>query len=150
MTLPLRPSRAGAAVCQRRSAQAIVEAALILPVMIVLLVGIVDFGRIFYHQIELANAARDGARVGSSTVATDAEIRAATTAAAASISSSPLFSCCTITPASPRTSLSGQTLAVTVSYAMPLITPGASEILRPLLDVNGRLPLSQTVRMVLI
>ena len=36
-----------------------VEAALLFPIIVVMLVGVVDFGRVFYHQIVLAGAVRE-------------------------------------------------------------------------------------------
>ncbi|KGN32350.1 hypothetical protein N802_18470 [Knoellia sinensis KCTC 19936] len=49
-----RPSETGAAA---------VEFALVFPMLIILLAGIVDFGRAFHTQIILSNAAREGARI---------------------------------------------------------------------------------------
>lgn len=43
---------------------AAIEMALVLPVLILVLGGIIDFGRLFYTQIMLTNAAREGARAG--------------------------------------------------------------------------------------
>src|SRR5438552_2516503 len=45
--------------------QALVEAALLLPILCVLAMGAIDFGRAFYIQNALANAARDAARFAS-------------------------------------------------------------------------------------
>ena len=42
--------------------QALVEFALVLPLLLALLCGIVDFGWLYYNQITLNNAAREGAR----------------------------------------------------------------------------------------
>ena len=42
--------------------QALVEFALVLPVLLVILCGIIDFGWLYYNQITLNNAAREGAR----------------------------------------------------------------------------------------
>ena len=42
--------------------QSIVEAAIVLPILLLLICGILDFGWIFSHQIMLNNAARDSAR----------------------------------------------------------------------------------------
>jgi len=41
-----------------------VEFALILPVMILLTLGMVDYGRAYYYQVAITNAAREGARTG--------------------------------------------------------------------------------------
>lgn len=45
-----------------KSGQSMVEFALVLPILILLLMGIMDFGRLFAGYVELQNAARDGAR----------------------------------------------------------------------------------------
>lgn len=42
--------------------QGLTEFALVLPLLIVTLLGIIDFGRLFYLQSEVTNAAREGAR----------------------------------------------------------------------------------------
>ena len=47
---------------RRESGQSIVEFALVLPILLALLCGIIDFGWLYYNQITLNNAAREGAR----------------------------------------------------------------------------------------
>ena len=42
-------------------AQAIVEFMLLLPILLLLVLGAIDFGRLFYVKIVLTNAAREGA-----------------------------------------------------------------------------------------
>ena len=42
--------------------QAIVEFALVLPLLLTILCGIIDFGWLFYNQLNLDNAAREAAR----------------------------------------------------------------------------------------
>lgn len=42
-----------------------VEFALILPLLLLVLGGIIDFGRAYYEQIVLTNAAREGARMAA-------------------------------------------------------------------------------------
>ena len=42
-------------------AQALVEVAIVLPMLLLLILGVMDFGRIFYAKIVLTNAAREGA-----------------------------------------------------------------------------------------
>ncbi len=46
----------------RQDGQALVELALMLPVLALILLGILDLGRVFTTFIALANAAREGAR----------------------------------------------------------------------------------------
>ncbi|HEY7969364.1 MAG TPA: TadE/TadG family type IV pilus assembly protein [Candidatus Limnocylindrales bacterium] len=48
----------------RTRAQALVEFALVLPVMILVLLLAIDFGRLFFSYIEVTNAAREGAAYG--------------------------------------------------------------------------------------
>lgn len=47
---------------KRDSGQSLVEFALVLPVFLLLLAGIIDFGFMFYSRITVINAAREGAR----------------------------------------------------------------------------------------
>src|SRR5881227_4128209 len=45
--------------------QAIVETALLLPILMLLVMGTADLGRVFYYSIAVTNAARDAARQGT-------------------------------------------------------------------------------------
>lgn len=45
----------------KHKGQALVELALILPLILLLILGAMDFGRMFYHKIVITNAAREGA-----------------------------------------------------------------------------------------
>jgi Flp pilus assembly protein TadG len=47
-----------------RRGQALVEFAIVLPVFLLILLGILDFGTLLYSRMTVINAARDGARVG--------------------------------------------------------------------------------------
>jgi Flp pilus assembly protein TadG len=59
---PLRPLRRRSSPWSRRSrGQSIVELAIIAPVVLLLLAAALDLGRLFYSQITIANAAREGA-----------------------------------------------------------------------------------------
>jgi Flp pilus assembly protein TadG len=46
-----------------RRAQSLVEMAMVIPVLTLLTFGLVDFGRAYYFQVSVTNAAREGARV---------------------------------------------------------------------------------------
>jgi hypothetical protein len=50
---------------RRKRAQAIVETALLFPLLCLLMMGSVDFGRVFYYSVAITNAAREGARHGA-------------------------------------------------------------------------------------
>jgi len=47
-----------------RAGQSLVEMAMVLPILAFLTFGLVDFGRGYYFQVSITNAAREGARVG--------------------------------------------------------------------------------------
>ena len=46
-----------------RAGQSLVEMAMVLPILALLTFGLVDFGRGYYFQVSITNAAREGARV---------------------------------------------------------------------------------------
>lgn len=48
----------------RESGQSLVEFALILPVLVLILMGVFDFGRAFFAYNAISNGAREGARYG--------------------------------------------------------------------------------------
>ena len=62
-----RKSPAALQVCRRRkrSGQALVEFALILPILLALLMGIMEFGFLMKNQLQISNATREGARAAS-------------------------------------------------------------------------------------
>jgi Flp pilus assembly protein TadG len=66
-------SRTGRAQGGERGAVA-VEAALIMPLLIMLMLGIVTTGLSYSHSIGLTNAVREGARFGATTVTTDSTV----------------------------------------------------------------------------
>jgi Flp pilus assembly protein TadG len=49
---------------RHRRGQSLVETALVLPVLAFLTFGLLDFGRAYYFQVAITNAAREGARTG--------------------------------------------------------------------------------------
>ena len=49
---------------RRRDGQSLVEFAVVLPIFLLLLAGILDFGLGLYSQMTVINAAREGARLG--------------------------------------------------------------------------------------
>ncbi|WP_448902795.1 TadE family protein [Eubacterium sp.] len=49
---------------KREKGQSAVEFALVLPILLLIVCGILDFGWLFYNQLSVENACREGARVG--------------------------------------------------------------------------------------
>lgn len=97
---------------------AAVEFALILPILILLVLGLIEFSRVYNIQISLSNAAREGAR----TMAVQNSLPIARSAAiAAAPSISPAVSDAQIA-ISPTTCTAGATVDVTISYNVSLMT----------------------------
>lgn len=107
--------------CERGAAA--VEMALILPVLILLLLGIMEFGRAFSTQISLTAAARESARVMA--ISQDPALAKARAVSAASILGPPLTPDDVLpTPcsaAAPGATLPPQT-KVTITYHLATLT----------------------------
>ena len=70
-------------IFKKENGQAVVEVAVCLPLLLLLLLGIIDFGWIFYNQMSVETASREGARYaaansGSGTLSADVAERAKT------------------------------------------------------------------------
>lgn len=98
--------------------QAMVEFALILPVILLLVLGVVEFGRFYNAWLMVTHASREGARTAS-LGGTGTEIESAVTAVMASYDASRLT--VTVNPSSGRTR--GDRVTVTVTYAIDPLTP---------------------------
>lgn len=97
--------------------QTAVEFALVAPLLIVLLIGIIQVGIAFHRYVEVTDAARAAARraiVARVAGVTPADIRAAAVAAAPDLTGSSLG--VDVGPSNPMTAASGTTVSVTVSY----------------------------------
>lgn len=105
---------------KRKDGQSLVEIALVLPVLLLILTGIIDFGMLFNNYLIVGNASREGARsaaVGS----TDEQIRTVVYNVASTLDSSRLT--ITITPDQTTGRTTGDSVAVTVEYEYNMITP---------------------------
>jgi Flp pilus assembly protein TadG len=65
----------------RQRGQALLELALLLPLLLLLTIGIIEIGRLAYYSIEVSNAARSGAQYGTQSLAAAANNANITTAA---------------------------------------------------------------------
>lgn len=103
--------------------QSLVEFALIVPLFLLLVFAIVDFGMGFYSWITVTNAAREGARVGV-VGADSATITQRVNDTAGSLAGPNLT--VTVTNASDQNGDSGEEVSVAVVYRYQLITPVSS------------------------
>ena len=95
----------------------IVEAAVILPVFILILIGILEFGLVFHNYLTLQNASREGARfaaVGNPVASVEQRVRDF----AFQLNDENLQ----VNVVNAQ-GVRGSTLEVRVSYPLPLITP---------------------------
>lgn len=107
---------------------AAVEFALILPIFLMVLFGVIDFGYAINRSAVVNNAARDAARVATFAEATPAEV---TTAVQRALDGMPgvtvTFDCRPALPTDPACTfndrMSGNYAAVTVRYQHTMITP---------------------------
>ncbi|MBB3113823.1 Flp pilus assembly protein TadG [Paenibacillus phyllosphaerae] len=114
--------------------QSIVEFALLLPLLLLLLCGIVDLGRLLFAYSSLQMTVQETVRLGG-LGRSDAEM---TTYAKGHLRvGDPSGMTVTISPAQ-SVRKSGQNLTVTVHYSLPLITPVMTAIIpAPVLSANS-------------
>ena len=107
--------------CKSEKGAAAVEFALVVPLLLVLVFGIIEFSRIYNAQISVTNAAREGARymVVHSGTTLISDTQNVVIAAAPSVTPAVTRTQISI---SPTTCTSGTDVAVTVTYPMTLLT----------------------------
>lgn len=102
--------------------QAVVEMALVLPILIMLIFGIIEFGRILNTYMIVTNLSREGARQGA-TGGTDAEIVTAVKSGTNSNQINPNNLTVIINPAANSPRARGSSVGVRVSYPVDIIAP---------------------------
>jgi Flp pilus assembly protein TadG len=134
---------------RHRSGQSLVEFAVVLPVFLLVLAGILDFGLGLYSQMTIINAAREGARFGvvdtsTSTLVSDVKARVASMSGGLDQSKLNVTVTCQRPSGSSFTSCSGTQwqpgdgVLVTVHYDYSMLWP---------LAFGNHLDLSSTVQM---
>ncbi|HVJ48565.1 TadE family protein [Desulfitobacterium sp.] len=110
---------------QEERGQAMVEMALILPLFLLLLFGMIEMGRVGYAYVTVSNAARSGVRVAT-TGGMDQDIQNAVILGAPTLNQAELTIIITPTQIDRQ---SGQSVQVQVTYPVHLIVPLISNIL---------------------
>ena|SRR5947208_1402300 len=108
---------------KRERGQNAVEFALLLPVLMLVLFGILDLGRLFFAAITITNAARDGARYGIEHPTDLSGIQARVQAEAAG-TGIVLNDVSLINRVCSSACASGTPIRVEVTYNLSLIVPG--------------------------
>ncbi len=106
--------------------QALVEFALLVPIFLILMFAIVDFGMGFYSLITVTNSAREGARFGAVQADTDDIIQRVKDTA--DLINEDAKMTVTVTNAADNGGDPGESVVVKVDYEYDLITPLASLI----------------------
>lgn len=99
--------------------QAMVELALVLPILLILFMGIIEFGRVYHSYLVITNASREGARVailGGSDEAISARVGEVT----ADLDQTKIQTVVTPVPAE---RMSGKLATIDVQYKIPLVFP---------------------------
>lgn len=104
--------------------QALVEMAFVLPILLLVLMGIVEFGRILNSYLIITNASREGARY-SAIHSTNTQITSVIGSLTATLDQSKLK--ITITP-SEANRITGSSAEVRIDYDIDIITPIISNI----------------------
>ena len=100
-----------------------VEFALLVPVLVLLLLGIMEFGRAYNAQVTLTNAAREGVRVMAiSNVRADARTAAKNVATPLVLADSNFTFTTSPTATSPATCAAGRQVTMTISYTLNTLT----------------------------
>ncbi|WP_037986493.1 TadE/TadG family type IV pilus assembly protein [Thalassobacillus devorans] len=101
--------------------QALVEMALVLPILLMLLFGIVDFGRIFHAYLTIDHVGREAARLATVQQYEDGEIKSRTLSSAVGLNLTE--DDININPNGKANRSSGDDVIVTVTYKIGFITP---------------------------
>jgi hypothetical protein len=116
--------------------QALVELALVVPVLLLLVLGIFEFGRLLNAYMTVQHAAREGARLGI-LGATDVEIETVVVSTAATTLDTTRLTVVISPPVSGRTS--GVIMTVSVTYTFEVIVPLFDRILGSSVPITSNL-----------
>jgi len=108
--------------------QSLVELALALPVILLILFGIIEFGRAFLIYSEVSNAAREGARLG---MVRPEDIAAIVEAARSKVTVIPADQMA-ITVTYNMEPIFGDLVVVTTTYNLAMVTPLIADFVGPL------------------
>ncbi|MCP8969322.1 TadE/TadG family type IV pilus assembly protein [Ectobacillus ponti] len=108
---------------KKESGQSLVEFALVLPVLVLLIFGIIDFGRVLHTYLTLDHAGREAARAAS-IGKTDADVKSVADANAAGLTASKL----TVSISPSGTKKTGDSVEITLTYPIDFLTPVVGEV----------------------
>jgi Flp pilus assembly protein TadG len=121
---------------QRSAGQSLVEFALVVPGFLLLLFGLIDFGRIVYIQNAISEGAREGTRWGSvqgrsANTTTRETVRIHTVGIMTAVPSPTVTVSCQNYSVSANTCRINDTLVVSISSRVTVLTPIVGQLLGP-------------------
>jgi Flp pilus assembly protein TadG len=100
-----------------RKGMAVVEAALILPILLILTFGMIEYSWMFLKDQNITNAARAGARIAATADGTNAQVTAAVNNLMTSYKLQNTGYTLTTSPANVGTAAKGTMITVTISFS---------------------------------
>ena len=120
----LSRSRRISTTLNNEKGESAVEFALLLPILVLLIFGIIQFGFIFFHYISITHAAREGARWAAlEQPDSEVRLRVKNSAPGLMIADADIK----IDPAGDRSGKIGEPVKVTVNYKTLIIVPFVGE-----------------------
>lgn len=113
---------------RNKKGQAMVEFALIIPIFLLLLLGMVDLSRVISANFVLDNAARSAARIGAVSD-DDVKIQSAIDSSTAALDNGSISSSIT---------RNGEELTIEIDYSVEILTPIVSNILGNSIPISGK------------
>jgi len=123
-------------IIKQRKGQGLVEMAIVLPLLLLILFGIIEFGRVMGAGIMVTHVARDGARYGA-VGATDCEIVNRIQTKSTAVFYDPEDPSKLTIDINRTGSVSGEDIEVMVTYAVDLYIPLVSSITGDPIIVRG-------------
>lgn len=123
-------------VIKSEKGQAMVELALIVPILLLLIFGVVEYGRIFGAYLAVTNGSREGARTAT-VGATDSAISEAVKARTEAMKLDSTKLTVAITPDSTNRTR-GSSVTVEVTYPVPMYDPFFTTIVGSSYTVKGK------------
>jgi Flp pilus assembly protein TadG len=109
--------------------QALVEMAFILPLLLMVLFGIIDFGRVFHAYLTLDHAGREGARLAS-LQGDNSDIQTRINSTATGLDTGKLI--VSLDPIDKSKRLSGTDVTVKLTYTIDFLTPFINSLAKPI------------------
>ena len=121
---------------KNQSGQALVEMAIILPILLILIFGIIEYGRGFAAYLAVTTAAREGARIAT-VGGSDNDISAAVTLRTSAMLLDSTKLTISISPTA-GSRIRGSAVTIEVTYLVPMYDPVFTTLIGTNMSVKGK------------